>query len=204
MPITAYVDGLCEPVNPRGVACYGYAIYRDGVKLAEGCGVIDHPSPSNNVAEYTACIKALEKLVELGLNCEEVVVRSDSQLLINQLNGFYSVRAERVIPLYERAAELAEKFRRIRFEWVPREENAEADGLSRKAYSEHVSKSLDAFVEKYRPYLATEKQKALLNRLKIPYPAWISKREASALISERLDRDRGGGGNVECSAQNSG
>ena len=27
VPVTAYVDGLCEPVNPGGVACYGYAVY---------------------------------------------------------------------------------------------------------------------------------------------------------------------------------
>jgi ribonuclease HI len=168
------------------VACYGYVIYRDGAKLDQGCGVINHPDPSNNVAEYTACIKALEKLTQQGLTCEEVTVRSDSQLLINQLNGFYSVRADRIFPLYKRAVELAEGFKHIRFEWVPREENVKADELSRKAYSEYVSRNLDAFVEKYRPHLATEKQKALLNRLKIPYPAWISKREASTLITRKV------------------
>jgi len=190
VPVTAYVDGLCEPVNPGGVACYGYAVYRDGDKLAEGCGVIDHPNPSNNVAEYTACIKVLEKLSELGLSGESVTVRSDSQLLIYQLNGFYSVKAERVIPLYGKAVELAGRFKRIRFEWVPREQNSEADELSRKAYREYVSNNLKAFVDKYGLYLATEKQKALLDRLKIPYPPWVSKREASALISEKIARRR--------------
>jgi len=189
-PVTAYVDGLCEPVNPGGVACYGYAIYKGGVKLAEGCGVINHPYPSNNVAEYMACIKVLEKLIELGLNCEKVTVRSDSQLLIYQLNGYYSVRAERIIPLYERTLELIGEFAEITFEWVPREENAEADELSRKAYREHVERNLDAFIEKYRAYLASERQRALLNRLKIPYPPWISKRKASALISEKIARGR--------------
>ena len=179
---------VSEPVNPGGVACYGYVIYRDGAKLDEGCGVVDHPDPSNNVAEYTACIKALERLMELGLNREAVDVRSDSQLLIYQLNGYYSVRAERIIPLYERALELIGKFAEIAFSWVPREENAEADELSRKAYREHVERNLDAFIEKYRAYLATEKQRALLSRLKMPCPAWISKREASALISERFGR----------------
>ena len=65
--ITCHVDGLCEPVNPGGIATYGFVIYRDGKKLVEGCGVANHPSPSNNVAEYVACIKCLEKLLELGL-----------------------------------------------------------------------------------------------------------------------------------------
>jgi len=33
--IVVYVDGLCEPVNPGGVACYGYVVYRDGERVAE-------------------------------------------------------------------------------------------------------------------------------------------------------------------------
>jgi len=52
---------VSEPINPGGVACYGYVIYRDGVKLDEGYGVVDHPNPSNNVAEYAACIKRHQK-----------------------------------------------------------------------------------------------------------------------------------------------
>jgi len=196
MPIVVYVDGLVEPVNPGGVACYGYAIYKDGEKLEEGCGVVDHPNPSNNVAEYAACIKALERLVELGLTEEEVTVRSDSRLLIHQLNGLYAVRAERIKPLYERAVSLARRFRRIRFEWVPREESSEADELSRRAYRDHVSRNLEAFVEKYRPYLATEGQRALLDRLGVPCPPWASRREASALISSAL-ASRGEGGRAD-------
>jgi ribonuclease HI len=167
VPIVVYVDGLVEPVNPGGVACYGYVIYRGGEKLEEGYGVIDHPNPSNNVAEYAACIKALERLVELDLTEEEVTIRSDSQLLIYQLSGLYAVRAERIKPLYERAISLAQRFRRIRFEWVSREESFEADELSRRAYRDYVSRNLRAFIEKYRPYLATERQRAMLNRLGI-------------------------------------
>jgi hypothetical protein len=124
---------------------------------------VDHPSPSNNVAEYTACIKALERLIELGLT-EDVLVRSDSQLLIYQLKGFYAVKAPRITPLYEKVTALIGQFKRIRFEWVPREENEEADELSRRAYYDYVSKNLTAFLEKYKKYLATEKQRALLAR----------------------------------------
>jgi len=47
-----------------------------------------------------------------------------------------------------------------------------------------------AFLEKYMLYLAIDKQKTLLGRLKIAYPAWISKREASALISKKIARRR--------------
>jgi ribonuclease HI len=105
--------------------------------------------------------------VELDLTEEEVTIRSDSQLLIYQLSGLYAVRAERIKPLYERAISLAQKFRRIGFEWVSREESSEADELSRRAYRDYVSRNLRAFIEKYRPYLATERQRAMLNRLGI-------------------------------------
>ena len=186
MDIIVYVDGLCEPVNPGGIACYGYVIYVNGVKMVEDCGVIDHPDPSNNVAEYMACIKAVEKLDELGLRNEHVTVKGDSQLLIFQLNGFYSVRSGRILPLYEEAVNVIKKFKHIRFEWIPREENVEADELSRKAYHEHVAKNIEVFLKKYQSYLATEKQKTFLKQLKIPYPPWISKREASVLISESI------------------
>jgi len=189
MAVVVHVDGLCEPVNPNGVACYGYVIYRDGEKLEEGCGVVEHPSSSNNVAEYTACIKALERLIELGLT-EDVLVRSDSQLLIYQLKGFYTVKAARIIPLYEKVTTLIKQFKRIRFEWVPREENEEADELSRRAYYDYVSKNLATFLEKYKKYLATEKQRAFLARLGISCPPWLSKREASKLISEALSKRR--------------
>jgi ribonuclease HI len=141
------------------------------------------------VAEYFACIKALERLIELGLT-EDVLVRSDSQLLIFQLKGLYTVKAARIIPLYEKAMTLIRWFKRIRFEWVPREENEEADELSRRAYYDYVSKNLATFLEKYRNYLATEKQRALLARLGVSCPPWLSKREASKLISEALSKRR--------------
>jgi len=134
--ITVNCDGLCEPVNPGGTACYGWVAYRGGEKLGEGCGVVcSGPGATNNVAEYTAVIKALEWMLENGHRNEEIEVRSDSQLCIYQLQGLYSVRSERVRPLYKRVRGLAGQFRRIRFRWVPREQNEEADALSRRAYA---------------------------------------------------------------------
>jgi len=128
-------DGLCEPVNPGGTACYGWVAYRDGEKLGEGCGVVcSGPGATNNVAEYTAVIRALEWLLGRGLKDEDVEVRSDSQLCMFQLNGVYAVRSPRILPLYEEAVSLARRFRRVRFRWVPREQNGEADALSRRAY----------------------------------------------------------------------
>jgi hypothetical protein len=85
---------------------------------------------------------------------------------------------------------LIRQFKKIRFEWVPREENEEADELSRRAYYNYVSKNLATFLEKYKNYLATEKQRALLARLGVSCPPWLSKREASKLISKALSKKR--------------
>lgn len=130
---------MVQPVNPGGTATYGWVAYRRGEKLADGRGVVcSGPEATNNVAEYTAVIKALEWLVENGYAGGSVKVCSDSQLCIYQLSGSYRVRSARVLPLYKRACSLARQFSGVEFCWVPREKNEEADALSRKAYQESL------------------------------------------------------------------
>ena len=135
-------DGLCEPINPKGIACYGFVIYKNGEKIHEEGGFVGAgmfgDDVSNNVAEYTALIKGLEWLIRNGMTDDEVIVYGDSRLIIYQLNNHYAVRAYRIIPLYERVQKLIPLFKKIIFKWIPREENVEADRLSRKAYNEFV------------------------------------------------------------------
>jgi ribonuclease HI len=140
--ITAFFDGLCEPRNPRGVACYGYVIYSGGSKVGDGSGLACEPwswQASNNVAEYQALTKALEWLIEHNLQEASLVVKGDSQLVINQMQGSYAVNAARLIPLHRAVRKLTERFRELSFEWVPREENEEADLLSEKAYADYMA-----------------------------------------------------------------
>jgi probable phosphoglycerate mutase len=92
-------------------------------EIAEGLG-----RTTNNVAEYTAVIHGLQRAQELGAS--DVLLRSDSQLLINQLTGRYRVKTPHLVPLARRARELAAGFDRIRFEHVRREFNVEADRLA--------------------------------------------------------------------------
>jgi len=138
--VTVYYDGACEPRNPRGVATYGFVIYLDRKKIGEGKGLAAEPwsnQASNNVGEYTAMIKALEWLLSHGYADAEVLVRGDSQLSIRQMQGLYAVKAPRIIPLYRKARRLVSKFRRVVFEWIPREQNSEADLLSELAFKEY-------------------------------------------------------------------
>jgi ribonuclease HI len=92
-------------------------------EIAEGLG-----ETTNNVAEYTAVIRGLERALELG--AREVLLRSDSQLLINQIEGRYRVRTPHLQPLHRRVRALAGRFERIDYEHVRRERNTEADRLA--------------------------------------------------------------------------
>lgn len=148
MAYTIYCDGLCEPAypggprNPGGMATYGFVIYKDHEQIKEGWAIIGSgQGMTNNVAEYTGAIKALEWMIENDLTDDKITLRSDSQLLIYQLDGSYAVRSPRIYPLYSHVRKLLKKFKKKSYCWIPREENEEADALSRRAYYSRMEKS---------------------------------------------------------------
>ena len=128
-----YVDGLAEPRNP-GTGTYGYLIYDGPKKLAEGSGLAGYDVTSN-YAEYTALAEALKKLKELGMT-EGVLVRSDSKLLVGQMGEGWKVKGGMYLARLKEARELIKEFGPLRFEWIPRERNHEADLLTRFAYEQ--------------------------------------------------------------------
>jgi ribonuclease HI len=140
-------DGLCEPVNPGGLACYGFIVKKEkDTVLYRGYGLVNSvkpfsPETNSNVAEYGSVIKAMEWLVKNGYANDngdyEILVRGDCQLITRKLNSVnYSPRAARMSPMYGRAIMLRSKFGSdgIRFEWVKRGQNMEADELAKEAY----------------------------------------------------------------------
>lgn len=126
-----YFDGACMPHNPGGVATYGYILEGEDGGRFYGSGVAAERG-TNNVAEYTALIRGME--FALGRGVRRLTVLGDSQLAIRQMQGVYAVKSPRIYPLWRRAVELASQFEKIRFVWIPREENKEADLLSTQAY----------------------------------------------------------------------
>ena len=143
--IEAYFDGLCDP-NPGGVATYGFVVKRDGKKIHEGHGLAvapKTPQATNNVAEYTGLIKALEWLAEQKVK-GPIVVRGDSDLVIKQIRGEYKVKSGLLAPLHRRAGELASRFDSLDFEWIQRERNTEADRLTNLAYAEYTGQAMKA------------------------------------------------------------
>jgi ribonuclease HI len=137
--IEVYFDGLCQPVNPGGIACYAFVVRNDGKTIHSSYGIAGEPFSSdstNNVAEYTALIKALEWLAANELYSSAIKVVGDSKLVISQIGGQFKVKSKRILPLYRRARDLKESFKNLEFRLVPREENKEADGLTNRAYRE--------------------------------------------------------------------
>ena len=92
---------------------------------------------TNNEAEYQAVIFALRKFKavfgkKLALSTE-VTIKSDSELLIKQLNGEYKILDEKIQPLFLKVWNLKLDFKRVKFSLVPRGKNREADRLVNEA-----------------------------------------------------------------------
>ena len=139
-----YFDGLCQPINPGGIACYAFVVKKGGTTIHSDYGVVGKPfseDSTNNVAEYTALIKALQWLLKNDLGSEKVEIKSDSKLIVNQLTGDYKVKAKRIVTLYKQVLVLKSKFEDILITWVPREENREADRLTNKAYNKALQEN---------------------------------------------------------------
>ena len=143
LTMVVYVDGLCEPVNPGGTATYGYVIRNDaGRDIARKSGVVGRgPEMSNNVAEYAALCEAFRFLIKEKMTWLPIEIRSDSRLLVNQMKGEWKFHKGLHAQKYRDAKALATQFDRVKFRWIPREENKEADALSREAYSQAAKDS---------------------------------------------------------------
>lgn len=131
--IEVWYDGCCEPVNPGGNAAFGALIKIDGATVWTASRFIGAgQGMSNNVAEYSGMIGVLERLIELGLHKENVHVRGDNMMTIQQMAGRWRAKKGLYIPYFLKCKAIVAQFRRITFEWIPRESNAEADELSKQ------------------------------------------------------------------------
>jgi ribonuclease HI len=123
MLATIHTDGAARG-NPGPAAC-AFVIERAGrpaVEDAEKLGIA-----TNNVAEYTALIRALERAAELGLR--RLAIHSDSELMVKQFNGEYSVKNPDLKELYDEARALARQFDAVMLSHVRRAANRRADEL---------------------------------------------------------------------------
>jgi ribonuclease HI len=122
------VDGAARG-NP-GPAAIG-AILKD--ETGNTIGRISRPIgiTTNNQAEYQAIIAGLEKAISQGV--KNVAVKSDSELVVNQINGRYKIKNTALRPLYLKVVELTGKLENFSITYIPRERNRQADALANKA-----------------------------------------------------------------------
>lgn len=106
----------------------GCVLFRNGNIEALGAG--SPPTPgTNNVAEYLAILAALREVKQH--EPETVVIKSDSQLAINQISGTYEVKDERLQALHKEVIEKAKGLScPCAFLWIPRDENKLADAIA--------------------------------------------------------------------------
>ncbi len=119
-----HVDGGARG-NP-GPAAIGVVVSDPGGEVLDEFGERIGVA-TNNVAEYRAMLRGLQRVAQLG--AREVEVINDSELVARQLRGVYKVKHPSMRPLYEEAMSALRGFDRWEIRSVPRAENARADAL---------------------------------------------------------------------------
>ena len=136
MKLILHVDGGARG-NP-GPAAIGVVLTpANGApieELAETIGVA-----TNNVAEYRALLRGLERALELGAT--EVEIIGDSELVARQIQGVYKVKHPGMKPLHSQALAALSQFERWQMHTVPRAQNARADELVNAALDGSFSAS---------------------------------------------------------------
>jgi ribonuclease HI len=131
LKLVLHVDGGARG-NP-GPAAIGVVVSDSGGQivdeLSERIGVA-----TNNVAEYRAVLRGLERAREL--DASEIEVVGDSELVARQLAGAYKVKHPALKPLYEQAISALRGFDAWQVRSVPRAQNARADALVNAALDE--------------------------------------------------------------------
>lgn len=133
--ITANVDGGARG-NP-GPAGYGvYIRDANGNAIAQLSEYLGHKT--NNFAEYSALLAALEYAVSNGYRTLKVI--SDSELMVRQMTGQYRVNSPDLKPLYEKARSLTRKLDKFTIQHVLRGQNQHADKLANEAMDRGVGR----------------------------------------------------------------
>ena len=132
--LVAHIDGGSRG-NP-GPAGYGVRIDDaaggDPIELYGYLGIA-----TNNVAEYAALLALLEHA--RTLRPASLRIRSDSELLIRQMEGRYRVKDPHLRILHTAARRMLGGIPGVKLEHVPRERNREADALANRAMDEEGS-----------------------------------------------------------------
>jgi ribonuclease HI len=90
---------------------------------------------TNNEAEYAGLLVGLELALKNGV--QKLIVEGDSKLVIEQVFHSWKVKHPRLVPLHQKARELAARFVAVEGRWIPRARNGAADALCNAALDDH-------------------------------------------------------------------
>lgn len=126
------IDGASRG-NP-GPAAIGIAFYKNNELFEEKAEYIGNQT--NNFAEYTALIRALETSVDKGF--KNIEIRSDSELVVKQMNKLYKIKDADIKDLADKANTFISKISNVKIVHVKREDNLRADKLANNALNAYL------------------------------------------------------------------
>ncbi len=130
-PYELYIDGASRG-NP-GKAGIGFVIFKNGHEILRDGKYIG--VKTNNEAEYFALLLGLKKCLELGIN--SVKIYSDSKLLVNQINGIYKIKDDKLKRLYKEIRKILKNIN-YKIEHIPREKNKIADNIANQVLDDAI------------------------------------------------------------------
>ena len=128
-----FVDGVSR--STRNLSSAAWVIYDPAGELVNLQGVCLGLA-TNNIAEYSAVLELLTEAVDLGIH--ELLVYLDSQLVVLQLNGHYSVRSPSILCLYLCIRLLERNFDYITYQHIPRHMNTLTDAVANLVLDIHL------------------------------------------------------------------
>ena len=138
---SAWFDGATKATNPgeRGIGGVLKGPAGEHIEISESIGF-----GTNNEAEYAALMAVLDAAVEAKV--QHLDVYGDSQLVVSQVNGEWLIKAKELVPLCRTVLNLKAQIPNVTLRWIPREQNSEADALSKKALGVLDKDSIDRTV----------------------------------------------------------
>lgn len=127
--VEAWFDGSFRNYDGNHVMGIGGVVKRNGKEIFYFSETIKEQG-SSNTAEYLALIRVLEFLIEHKFE-EPILIRGDSKLVINQINGYWDIKNGTYVVAAFKAAELFKKLKNVKIKWTSRKNNIDSDKLSK-------------------------------------------------------------------------
>ncbi len=165
---TMNFDGSCDP-NPGGIMGFGWVINWSSGKAPTEGSKEKKPTPTNtnNVAEYSALKEGILNYLKLG-GKGPLQVYGDSKLVINQMSGKWKIKNQNLAVIKEEIASIIKKHDlKVKFDWVPREQNITADRLAIPRSSSKNSSKSSSIKPADRKFIANVNSMSVSPQLKL-------------------------------------